>query len=324
MIRRTMQTPSDLRHNPVPTHQHSLRRSLRAVGLTLIATMLPACETPSPPSMTSMPAQRFEVRDGASRPIAAIDMSFVDGQRSVTTAIYKGDPNDPTNPAGLFTVGARSITFGSRRFLMLYEPDGVSGLTVDLVDVLAFYRSPHDGESVSTRGRGEMSNSSKLAVGAAIGASLAKSATNFIVPTAAHPPLDELMPTQDARFVDKDQQPFLATGLSHEGDPSFAVLDDHGQLSGVVVIGANGNISVHAYDSNGTRRATAFLQQTEDSGLFLMEGGTVDYALDPNTLREVSIGQTAGALPWLGRRQTPVTFPVKLYDQRHRQLWSSP
>jgi hypothetical protein len=305
---------------------HTGRREVRppiAVALMLIA--LVACDaSPQSSRTTFMPAQRFEIRDAAGRQLAAINLDFVDGERSVTAAIYSGDPNDPTNVAGMLSVFARSVIGGSRRFLQLNEADGVHGLTVDLVDVLAFYRDASDGRTISTRGKGEMSNSSNVAVAAAVAGSLAKSAAGYISPNAAHPPLDELMPTQDARFVDKNQQPFLAAGLSRQGDPSFAVLDDHGQLSGVVIISANGNIAVDAYDSNGTRRATAFLQHTEQSGLFLMEGSTTDYMLDPNTLREVPMGSSAGSLPWIARRQTPVSLPVALYDQRHQRLWSAP
>jgi len=151
-------------------------------------------------------------------------------------------------------------------------------------------------------------------------------------PQTPKPRLDEFLPTQDVRLIDKNDSTFALLGLSEKGEPMIVLLDPTGSPLAGWTAAVRGRVTVDAFDEQGMLRLNVDLEPRRDPMVTLLERGDYDsaahtsmYVLDPDTLQETELGHspTGGRIPWLASEMGEIHQPISLLDQRGDVLWVS-
>jgi hypothetical protein len=154
-----------------------------------------------------------------------------------------------------------------------------------------------------------------------------------VIPRTLRPPLDELVPTQDERFTDKNNSLVAIAGLTRFAEPSLALTDENGNPVAIWVADLGGGMRILCFDDWGRKRVEVDLGPDAQPvpSVQIIEIGDADnpdhddrVALDPSRLTEVPFSPpTDGEIPWLAGKFKSVTLPVTLIDQRSKVLWRS-
>lgn len=224
----------------------------------------------------------------------------------------------------LFLYGVESKT-SSRR----------SSLHIMSTPELTFWLDPPDGRHLETSGKG-WSNDALAMV-------LARAAYGAVFPPKPEHTIEDTIPTEDVRLIDRKKITFAVFGMTEGGEPGFALLDSTRKLLMSFLLSAPGYFSdsneprqwptALLFDSRGKMRVMVELGPEPEPLLTIYENAESNkpdlgvYVLDPQTGKEIPkqhvLSRTEGSIPWLRHRMFQARLPVRLVDQRGDVIWNS-
>jgi hypothetical protein len=278
----------------------------------LVALVLTTACTGSRTPSVFVPAQQLRLLDADNRLLAMLDLGFSDNRRTVSFIVYDARGG----------VAASSYHIDAP-MLFLYGQVAGDTMWIRLGFPALTFSRPYDPKSPSARGRGD------LPLGkAAFALALLRSLYDTSFPKV-RPPLDEIVPTQDLRLLDKNNSPVATLGLTQSAEPAVVVTDQRGLPVVIWAADLQGGMTILGFDETGRQRVQADLGPGNDVALLISEKGDSDnpdhddlFTLDPTTLQEVR-GSLPRSIPWLARDIPPYRTPVSLVDQRDHVLWRS-
>jgi hypothetical protein len=219
--------------------------------------------------------------------------------------------------------GAESKTFGPRPSLhIMSTPE------------LTFWLDPPDGRHLTTLGK--RWSHDPLAM-------LARDAYKAVFPSKPEHTIEDTVPTEDVRLLDRNNSTFAVFGLSKDGEPGFARLDASGKLMMSFVLSAQDYFAdsneprewptALLFDSQGKTRVMVELGPEPEPLLTIYENTDPQstdigvYTLHPQTGQEIPkqnlFSRTEGRIPWLHHRMFRAILPIRLVDQRGAMIWTS-
>lgn len=192
-------------------------------------------------------------------------------------------------------------------------------------------------------GREEIFTASKGWRHGGLAKTLAIAAFESVFPNKPEHTIENTIPTEDVRLVDREGHAFAACGLSEGGEPGFALQTADGRLVMSFALSASGYFpnaneqkewpTVLLFDSRGKMRVMVELGPETEPLLTLYENTDSDkpdigvYVLDPQTGREIPkqhlFSRAEGMIPWLRHKMFKATLPIRLIDQRGEVIWNS-
>ena len=158
-------------------------------------------------------------------------------------------------------------------------------------------------------------------------------------PTGKHAPaLDDLIPAEDVRLVDKRGHAFALLGLSEHGNPAMVLFDPKSHIAAFWQLferswPAAGD-GIELFDSLGAARFAAEFRVRRCPTLTIFEKPDIHlgfYTLDPLTYQEVPAkhpllpaGDPSQEIRWLKFPEERIITPVTLLDERGRVVWRAP
>ena len=212
------------------------------------------------------------------------------------------------------------------------ESSHLSYLVVLMEPEPSFSMSTPDGKHFSTPSKSRDRHS--------FPAALAISAYHGFFPEKPETRLDEVVPSEDLRLVNRNHELLAVLGLSEAGEPSIALTHSDGRLLAVLSITSPDPLGLGGpkewptlvlYDRHGSQRVEVDLGPDATPAVMISEKSDPKnptdlgaYALDPQSGKEVSVGlfdHKAAAIPWLSHAMRRIPLPVVVVDERGQALW---
>jgi hypothetical protein len=272
-----------------------------------------------------LPAQSLRLVDGKGEQFGGI---VVHSDGVVTLSL---DTSDGL-PTWWYTTGAN----GSMMTLYGKDTNGHAFINVLIEPLPSFSLFLPDGHVVKTDSKAwNTGKSSSLAL------ALVRAAYESLFPPKSEHTIDDQIPSEDARFIDKDGHVIFVCGLSENAEPSIAVVNVSGGLRAVLHIGELGEWkrgnskewpSLALFDRYGKLRFSVEAGENADPILTVFEETKSDsadlgiYTLDATNGQEIPVkhlfNNSEGRIPWL-RAIPRVRLPIVLLDERNKILWKS-
>lgn len=171
---------------------------------------------------------------------------------------------------------------------------------------------------------------------------LVGSAYHAVFPEKPETSVEMMIPSEDARLVDREHRVRAVLGLSESGEPGIALMNREGRLVAILGISEPGFKGLPTdqpkqwptlllFDKRGAQRINVFLGPDPEPSVLIHEQddpptGTL-YGLDPETGQEKPVNpiqnSKEGTIPWLAQPMPRVSLPITLIDQRGNVVWRS-
>ncbi len=276
-----------------------------------------------------IPAQTLRLVDSSGLEFAQL---YVGADRSIALSIWDADrspfvdyqyhPSLGTGPS-LMIFGPRTDTQGKATSLFItFEPE-----LSFLVDM------PGRRADVESKGWSQMRNRS-----------FTSALYEAAFPRKSEHTIENTLPTEDMRLLDRDGRTFAVLGLTQQGEPGFDLVDSRGKLLASFALSEPGYFpggdqakqwpNLWLFDSRGKMRIMVELGPEPEPILTIFEETDPKkaelgiYVLDPQTGQETAktsvFSRKEGAIPWLKHKMFKPTLPIVLLDQRNNVVWKSP
>jgi hypothetical protein len=273
-----------------------------------------------------VPAQTLALADSTGRQFAELTLG---SDRSVTFNLADADEN----PLVMYTSASNG------EILWLKGIPQANG-QLPFLNVLmspgepAFMLFPGNG-------RGGETKSKSWQQGNFLG--VAKAVYQAAFPGEPEHTVEDIIPTEDIRLVDRSGNTFAVFGLTDAGEPGFGLLDSDGRLLMSFALSEPGYFpnaneskqwpNIWLFDSRGKLRVMIELGPEPEPLLTIYENTDTNkpdpgvYVLDPQTGQEIRkqnlFSRKEGAIPWLQHKMFKAALPIVLIDQRGQLIWSS-